>query len=410
LGRIPEEWDVVRFGDVCDMVLGKMLDKEKNKGTYQPYLRNINVRWGIFDFTDLVEMPFQENESERYGLKKNDLIICEGGEPGRCAVWNNDFSNMKFQKALHRVRCKRDIKVHFLYNEMFWFGENKKLEDYFSGTTIKHLTGEALKTIPIFKPTIKEQLQIVDKLNQFDTFISDYRERLTKLHLQKSGLMHDLLTGKVRVNNCEEQQEKTSTVDLTQHKTQARNQYFEDAVLISAIVNDFYSEKYFLGRKKVQKLLYLLRRHQEASVAGFKKKAAGPYADEVRYKGGEPIAKQQKYINAKTNNAGTIFSKGENITQALGYIEKWEMQASIEWLSNRFKYVKVDQLELIATVDMARCDLEKEGIPVSLSTIKNLIATSKEWKTKLEKTFFDDLSIQQGIDESYRLFSKNDRI
>jgi type I restriction enzyme S subunit len=64
----------------------------------------------------------------------------------------------------------------------------------------------------------------------------------------------------------------------------------------------FYSDKYPLGRKKVQKLLYLVRRHQEASVACFKKKAAGPYADEVRYKGGEPIAKANKYITTKTSN------------------------------------------------------------------------------------------------------------
>jgi type I restriction enzyme S subunit len=151
--------------------------------------------------------------------------------------------------------------------------------------------------------------------------------------------------------------------------------------------------------------LYLLRRHQEASTACFKKKAAGPYADKVRYKGGEPIAKRQKYIHAKTNNAGTIFSKGDNIEQALGYIEKWNMQRDIEWLSSQFKYVKVDQLEMIATVDMARCDLEEEGIPVTLSTIKNLIATNEEWKAKLEKSFFDDLSIQKGIDESYKLFN-----
>jgi type I restriction enzyme S subunit len=82
------------------------------------------------------------------------------------------------------------------------------------------------------------------------------------------------------------------------------------------------------------------------------------------------------------------------------------MLSDIDWLLTQFKYTKVDQLELIATIDMARCDLEKEGIPVSLSTIKHLIATNEEWKAKLKKEHFDDFSIQRGIDESYKLFGE----
>lgn len=404
LGRIPVEWNVVKFEDVCNMVLGKMLDKSKNIGINQPYLRNVNVRWGGFDFSDITEMPFLNGEAERYGLKKNDLIICEGGEPGRCAVWNEDLQNMKFQKALHRVRCKVDVDVYFLYYVMFWFALNNRLEDFFSGTTIKHLTGEALKTIPVFKPSIDEQKIIVDKLKKAETLITKEQKTLNKLCLQKSGLIHDLLTGKVRVGSFEEQEELVSNTDTIQRKTKAHNQHIEDAVLITAIINAFYSDKYPLGRKKVQKLLYLVRRHQEANMACFKKKAAGPYADEVRYKGGEPIAKANKYIATKTSTAGTVFSKGENIAKALAYIEKWEMQSDIDWLIAQFKYTKVDQLELIATIDMARCDLEKENTPVSLSTVKHLIATNEEWKKKLEKSYFDDFSIQRGIDESYKLF------
>lgn len=199
LGRIPEEWEVVEFGDICEMVLGKMLDKDKNKGSLQPYLRNINVRWGGFDFTDIVEMPFQESEKERFGLKKGDLIICEGGEPGRCAVWIYEDSNMKFQKALHRIRCKKDMNVFFLYYEMLWFSKNNKLEDYFTGTTIKHLTGVSLKSMTVFKPNVDEQLKAVDRINKYDELIIAEHEYLTKLQLQKSGLMHDLLTGKIRV-------------------------------------------------------------------------------------------------------------------------------------------------------------------------------------------------------------------
>ena len=93
------KWERVRLGDVTDSCLGKMLDQRKNRGEYQPYLANVNVRWGSFDLADLSLMRFEEDEQERYGLKYGDLVICEGGEPGRCAIWKEQIPNMKIQKA-----------------------------------------------------------------------------------------------------------------------------------------------------------------------------------------------------------------------------------------------------------------------------------------------------------------------
>lgn len=74
-----DNWKKAKLGDIADMCLGKMLDKEKNKGEFQPYLANINVRWGDFDLTNLNEMRFEEDENERYGLQYGDLVVCEGG-------------------------------------------------------------------------------------------------------------------------------------------------------------------------------------------------------------------------------------------------------------------------------------------------------------------------------------------
>ena len=88
---------------ITDSRLGKMLDKEKNTGIPRKYLRNVNVRWLKFDLSDLLEMKIEESEVKKYTVEKNDLVICEGGEPGRCAVWEED-EPMFYQKALHRVR------------------------------------------------------------------------------------------------------------------------------------------------------------------------------------------------------------------------------------------------------------------------------------------------------------------
>lgn len=158
------KWEMVNLGEVAEMCLGKMLDKNKNKGTYQPYLRNVNVRWGSFDLDDLLEMKFEESEQDRYGIRKGDLIMCEGGEPGRCAIWNANVPNMKIQKALHRIRVNNMVFNKFVYCLFTLYAQNGYLEKYFTGTTIKHLTGQSLKSIEIPLPSLAEQQRIVKEI------------------------------------------------------------------------------------------------------------------------------------------------------------------------------------------------------------------------------------------------------
>ena len=165
------DWQKIRLGDISEMCLGKMLDKEKNKGEFQPYLANINVRWGDFNLTDLSRMRFQESENDRYGLKYGDIVICEGGEPGRCAVWKEKLPNMKFQKALHRVRIKGDFSNQFVYYRFLLAGRNGELRNYFIGSTIKHLTGVALKEIEFSYPSFNEQKKIASVLSALDSKI-----------------------------------------------------------------------------------------------------------------------------------------------------------------------------------------------------------------------------------------------
>lgn len=160
-----------KFSDIADSCLGKMLDKEKNQGTFMPYLANINVRWGDFELSNLQLMRFEDGESERYGIKDGDLIMCEGGEPGRCAIWRNQIPCMKIQKALHRIRVKENTSVEYLY---YWFcfaARNGLLNGYFTETTIKHLTGEALKSVLIYLPPFDTQESVSKVLSKLDAKI-----------------------------------------------------------------------------------------------------------------------------------------------------------------------------------------------------------------------------------------------
>lgn len=174
-------WEKVKLGNVTDSCLGKMLDQNKNKGDYQPYLANVNVRWGEFDLEDLPLMKFEESEQERYELKYGDLVICEGGEPGRCAIWKEQIPNMKIQKALHRVRVHDCLDYRYLF---YWFllaGKTGELDQYFTGATIKHMPGQKLKEVVIDKPPLEIQHRIADILSAYDDLIENNQKQIKLL-------------------------------------------------------------------------------------------------------------------------------------------------------------------------------------------------------------------------------------
>lgn len=174
-------WERVKLGDVTDSCLGKMLDKRKNKGTYKPYLANVNVRWGAFDLDNLQEMKFEDDEDERYGIKYGDLIICEGGEPGRCAIWKEQLPNMKIQKALHRLRVNEEMDYRYVY---YWFllaGKQGALKQYYTGATIMHMPGQKLKEVVIDKPPLDVQRKIGDYLEAFDDLIENNQKQIKLL-------------------------------------------------------------------------------------------------------------------------------------------------------------------------------------------------------------------------------------
>lgn len=167
--RVNGNWPVVRLGDVADHCLGKMLDAKKNKGRPLPYLRNPNVRWFDVDTTALEYMPFEEREDERYGLEPGDVVVCEGGEAGRAAIWDGRLPNVKFQKAIHRVRPGPKLYNRYLVHRLMADYRSGVLADYYTGATIKHLTGQDLGRYEFPLPPIDEQrriVQILDNANE----------------------------------------------------------------------------------------------------------------------------------------------------------------------------------------------------------------------------------------------------
>lgn len=170
---LPQGWVWARVDDVADCALGKMLDKVKNEGTPYPYLRNQNVRWGDFDLNDIMKMRFKSQEKERFEVHSGDLIMCEGGEPGRCAIWNHPEVQMMYQKALHRIRPYKSVSVTYLYNVFQWLCGHSDFSSYFTGSTIKHLPADVLTKILIPVPPCAEQLRISAEIERWFAVIDE---------------------------------------------------------------------------------------------------------------------------------------------------------------------------------------------------------------------------------------------
>ena len=174
-------WRVAKLADVADFRLGKMLDAEKNKGYPRPYLANVNVRWGRFDLDDLREMRFEEHEIEKHGLRHGDIVMCEGGEPGRCALWKEDLPGMTIQKALHRIRPDACMSNQFLYYNLFYRGRAGRFAPLFTGATIKHLPRQQLAKVEVDVPPMAVQKRIADILSSYDDLIENNRRRIALL-------------------------------------------------------------------------------------------------------------------------------------------------------------------------------------------------------------------------------------
>ena len=152
-----EEYRTYRLGEIAECTLGKMLDQKKNKGKPQVYLGNVAVRWGAFNIDYSQTMLFEDKELDRYQAIKGDIVLCEGGEPGRCAIWEEERP-ICLQKALHRIRVNQRIAdPYYVYYYLTSFVKSGKAEPYFTGSTIKHLPRERLVSLEMALPSLDEQ-------------------------------------------------------------------------------------------------------------------------------------------------------------------------------------------------------------------------------------------------------------
>ena len=176
--ELPRGWVLTTLNDIAATSLGKMLDAKQATGRYStPYLRNINVRWGSFHLSDVASMDIRPDELERVLARNGDVIACEGGEPGRAAVWRRE-QPVALQKALHRIRPHQGVCAEYLAFFLRHLATSGTLASLFTGTTIKHLPQEKLRLVVVPLPPTEEQKRIVTAIE----------EALSKLDAGEAGL------------------------------------------------------------------------------------------------------------------------------------------------------------------------------------------------------------------------------
>lgn len=204
IGLVPEHWEVVRLGDIFEIQQGKALSPKHRIGKSPfPFLRTANILWGQIDLSVVDEMDFTDEEVQRFKLLPGDLLICEGGDIGRTAIWRGELSVCCYQNHIHRLRSKnQEIEAEFY---MYWMQAAILLFGLYLGqenkTTIPNLSKSRLATFAVPFPSLLKQRAIVRVLQTVDKKLQAEKIRKQALETLFQSLLHNLITGKLRVKN-----------------------------------------------------------------------------------------------------------------------------------------------------------------------------------------------------------------
>jgi type I restriction enzyme S subunit len=206
LGEVPEHWAISAVGYRYEVRLGKMLDEKRVTGqSLGPYLRNTDVQWESINVEELPEMDFEPSEHGRYSLQESDLLVCEGGEVGRSAIWQSQLPVCFYQKALHRLRPfnpKSDYCRFQLYiMRMACFAG--VFEASSGKATINHLPAESFRRYRFGYPPLDEQISIAEHLlqvcGQLNELESEAQSLVGTLQERRSALISAAVTGQIDV-------------------------------------------------------------------------------------------------------------------------------------------------------------------------------------------------------------------
>lgn len=404
--RLPgftKEWEEKSLGEL-GVFTGGGVDKKLVAGQKPVTLLNfLDVYHKDFIYKRELhhEVTASDAQIRKCTLKKGDVFFTPSSEMrtdlAMSAVVMEDCPGYVYSYHITRFRFNDNFDIKFksyVFNTKYFLDQASLICEGSGKRYVVNLS--KFKNLTIKYPTdIKEQTAIAEIIWDIDQEIHDLEQQLGKYKQIKQGMMEQLLTGKIRlVSDAQE----SNIVVMPKH-----NQMFDDAVVFANIVASCYDERYPLGRKKCQKMMYLFKRFNNASVEQFGHYAAGPYDNKARYGGFESIAIKNKYVVESKSEKGSSFAPGEDIEKAQAYCSKYGYDKFIPIFNKYLKYLKVDELELYTTVDKTILELQEQNKQINLQTVKDYIANDKTWVPKLSRDVFNDENIESAISFSQEI-------
>lgn len=200
IGDIPDDWEVTKISRLYSIQLGKMLQPEKKSSgdTYEPYICAANLSSGTFRLDEVKYMWISEPEKDIYRLKRDDLLVTEGGDVGISSIWKDDISPCYFQNALHRVVPKKGNSNRFLHYWLIVLKSVGYIDLICNKSTIAHFTKEKFAQSLILSIPLQTQQRIADyldeKCGEIDATIAKQKESIEKLKAYKQSLISETVT------------------------------------------------------------------------------------------------------------------------------------------------------------------------------------------------------------------------
>ena len=205
LGSMPVGWRMVRIGALFDVQLGRMLNQERASGPdARPYIRNVNVRWGEVDLSDVAEMDFPPDARRQYRLEPGDLLVNEGGAGiGRAAIWRGQVPEMYFQKSVHRVRPRTELPVGWLLEWLRVAVDRSLFAVEGNLATIPHVPAEALRAhrVPCPPPALAIRLlaDVDSKVAEVSRLTAGVARQVDLLVEKRQALITATVTGQISI-------------------------------------------------------------------------------------------------------------------------------------------------------------------------------------------------------------------
>jgi len=395
-------WALKNLGDICSVSKERFDPLSSSAEQRCIELEHVSQETGRL----LGHLVTTDLRSQKAVFKRGDILFGKL-RPYLRKFWHATFGGV-CSTEFWVIKADEGIRSEWLYwlvqSDLVVSAANKS-----TGTKMPRGEWKTVSETEIYVPrTEAEQTSIATILSDMDTEIDALESKLSKCRQLKQGMMHNLLTGKIRlvapgIAKAKQRASLKKENVVTPRRVEAHNWAFNEAVIISVLADQFGKPDFPLGRKRRTKLSYLFHRKTDQEVQGYLRKAAGPYNPRAKYAGPEKIAQENGYVRDHQSGKFNGFIAAEKIEQAKTYFAKWYDPTITSWLE-QFRFKSNDDLECLTTVDMAMQGLLKEDKTADVESVRALIASEPEWLPKLKRSVFSDSGIAAAIAESHALF------